>query len=81
MLTHALPLTVPVSRSPARRLADALREAWRGWRASRDAHRTVDLLATLDDHTLRDIGASAEMRAYVEARQAGAYQRLSDLMR
>ena len=81
MLTHTLPVALPVSRSPVQRLADALRDAWRGWRGRRAEQQSVDLLATLDDRTLRDIGASAELRAYAEARQSSAYQRMSDLLR
>ena len=81
MLAHTLPIAVPVSRSPVHRLNDALRDAWRAWRRQRSARLTTELLVTLDDHTLRDIGASAELRAYAEARQGGAYQRMADLLR
>jgi uncharacterized protein YjiS (DUF1127 family) len=80
MSTVTLPVIVPVSRTPARRLRDAALEAWQGWRRVRDEQSTVEQLAQLDAHTLRDIGASEELRAYAESRQSGAYGRLSGLL-
>jgi uncharacterized protein YjiS (DUF1127 family) len=80
MTTHSLPITVIVSRRPARRVADALREAWLAWRRRRREHAALEVLAGLDDHTLRDIGASGELRAHAEARQSAAYHRMAGLL-
>jgi uncharacterized protein YjiS (DUF1127 family) len=80
MSAITLPVIVPVSRTPARRLVDAARGAWHDWRRTRDEQSTIDELAQLDAHTLRDIGASEELRAYAEARQSGAYGRFSGLL-
>jgi uncharacterized protein YjiS (DUF1127 family) len=80
MSTVALPVIVPVSRTPARRFVDAAREAWQDWRRARREQDTVEQLAQLDAHTLRDIGASEELRAYAQARQGGAYSRFSGLI-
>jgi uncharacterized protein YjiS (DUF1127 family) len=80
MSTMTLPVIVTVSRTPARRIVDAARGAWQDWRRARDEQRSIDQLAQLDAHTLRDIGASEELRAYAEARQSGAYGRFSGLL-
>jgi uncharacterized protein YjiS (DUF1127 family) len=80
MSTATLPVIVPVSRTPVRHLVDAAREAWQLWRHARDAQSEVEQLVQLDAHTLRDIGASEELRAYAEARQSGAYGRLTGLL-
>ena len=81
MSTVTLPAIVPVSRTPARRLIDTAREAWQDWRRARDEQSTFEQLVQLDVQTLRDIGASEELRAYAEARQSGAYSRFSGLLR
>jgi uncharacterized protein YjiS (DUF1127 family) len=81
MHTTTLSIAVPVSRTPARRLADALREAWHDWQRRREERRAVEGLLALDEHTLRDIGAPAELRALAEARQATAYARMNELLR
>ena len=80
MSTATLTVIVPVSRTPARRLVDAARDAWQDWRRARDEQSTVEQLVQLDVHTLRDIGASEELRAYAEARQSGAYSRFAGLL-
>jgi uncharacterized protein YjiS (DUF1127 family) len=80
MSAITLPVIFPVSRTPARRLIEAAHSAWQGWRRTRDEQRSIDQLAQLDAHTLRDIGASEELRAYAEARQSGAYGRFSGLI-
>ena len=80
MSTVAMPVILPVSSTPARRLFDALRDAWQGWRSARNAQSSIEQLVQLDAHTLRDIGAPEELRAYAEARQSGAYSRLSGLL-
>jgi uncharacterized protein YjiS (DUF1127 family) len=80
MSALTLPVIVPVSRTPARRFLDAAREAWQDWRRARDERHEIEQLVMLDAHTLRDIGASEELRAYAEARQSGAYGRFSGLL-
>ncbi len=84
--THAIS-SRPVAASPLasarRRLADAVKALWAGYRERRVAGGVYRELARLDDDVLRDIGVPRHMISTI-ARRAGAKARatgFSDLRR
>jgi uncharacterized protein YjiS (DUF1127 family) len=88
MESQTLSIACPVTRTPSRRLIDELRSAahrvallWRQWKQRREHDSTLQMLAGLDMHTLKDIGIPHEFRARAAALHEARNDRLAELMR
>ena len=83
-MTHAHPISTPERDTPtlAARAGSSIARAWRAYWQRRARRATVDLLYSLDDRTLRDIGVGRnEITSLVYGRPGDRTRRYDETWR